>query len=141
MDEQNTNPAPGTTVQPDATKIQTVGHTLEGSNGPVDSAYDHEASKQPSYAQKSEATTVRDISPVEAAHNGLFENQISLHDKLMLIAHRLESVLQRPFKGDEAIPTEDSYGSSPVALKLANSNSMTNASHNVADHILSNLEV
>lgn len=144
MEEENTNaPAPGTTVAP------TVGDTLNGSNGPVESAHQHEtagapvdrpdnyASASPSIAKASQ----RDKSPVELAHSNLLDSQNSLHDKLTLLAHRLENVLTQPFKGSESNAVADGYGSSPVANKLAHSTAVAAGSHDVVDHLLNNLEV
>jgi len=133
--EPGNAPQPGTTVSPQ------LGDTLNGSEGPVESAHQHEVTEKSYPSGLAAKASQRDVSPVEAAHNQLTDRQVSLHDKLTLIAHRLESVLAHPYKGSDSVAAEDSYGSSDVARKLAQSSALTSSSHEVADHILNNLEV
>ena len=130
--EENTNPTPGTTVAP------TVGDTLNGSSAPAESAFDHAEDKVESSIGK---LTEASASPVQAAHEQLIKNQISLFEKVSVLAKRLEDVLARPFGGEQAAEKRDSYGSSPVAKNLNTSTGITDNTHAVVDHLLNNLEV
>jgi hypothetical protein len=133
MDE-NTNPTPGTTVAP-------TGDTLNGSNGPVESAHQHEPLEKAYVTDNGGLVKARDLSPVEQAHSSLLESQFSLHDKITMLAQRLGSVLAHPFKGSETTEVKDSFGGSDVARKLSDSANVTANSHDVVDHLLNNLEV
>lgn len=127
---EETAAQPGTVVQP-------TGDTLNGSNGPVESAHQHER------AAADDRTVAASQSPIVSAHDELQDNQGRLHEKIAVLAKRLERVLASPFSGeqkasDNAKPTN---GLSPTVRRLEESTAQTQNSEHIVDHLLNNLEV
>lgn len=136
MEEDQTNaPAPGTTVAP------TVGGTLNGSDGPVESAHQHETAGAP--VDKPDDYKLAGSSPVHAAHDELQNQQGKLHEKVVMLAKRLESILATPFGGEQkaAGDAKPTNGLSPVVRKLEDSTAQSQNTEHVVDHLLNNLEV
>lgn len=117
--------APGDVVQPTMTQTDRVMGALAESKGPLGDAN----------------MTAAQNSPIHSAHLDLIKRQTNLHEKIALLAKRLEDVLATPFKGDQTAEARDSHGSSPVAINLATSSGITDNTTNVVDHLLSNLEI